>query len=774
MRPTLALVSILVCVPLVRADNKHYVVNRVPLKQTAYVHLPLGTVKARGWLKDQLRLQADGVTSYLWSAFFSPAEDSNPAYHQEGVVALALALGDDPRLNALAKGYVDRRLTLELRHVKWPLTFGNACIMQFMAEYQEATGDARIVPWMREWYRRAGSFVPEEHYWEHQGSHEHLVPLYWLYNRTGDRQLLDQAREIVVRTKPQPELWKRGDLNHHHDSTLPGHRIPGIDDIALGFLQFPDLKTTTHGVMTSWRLKFPPLFFQQQPDDCYRQAYYQGVQRLDRWFGQIGGRFAAHENFPAQAIGHDPRHGTELCNSVQLAYSLEQIFEILGDPAAGDRIEALAYNVWPGQMSADMWCHQYDTESNQAMVNVAHRGFDNSAWASIYGHQANWTCCAAGKHQAWPRLVKNLWMATHDNGLIAFIYAPNEVTAKVGAEGQSVTVVEETVYPFDGKIRFTLKMDRPVEFPLSFRIPSWAAGTVAHVAGQQQAARPSEILALQRTWKNGDVVELDFPMRLRVEERFHGAAAIQRGPLYFALRIGCDYRECLWQSPATSEGHLLAKPWREKSGFPIYDWEIHPATPWNYALNLDRQHPESSLTLTRHPIGKMPFGGKGEPAIIKIPDGDTARIERAPFKAEVSRVLPHPAEANLKFEGNPWPMKYEDPKREFGWLARLSPGTVNTWPVMPDAGKQWVGFERIVVEQNEPIVLKAKARQIPNWTLVDGKNPATGKLVPAVAGPTPLSPAASNEPEVDVELVPYGCTRLRIAEFPTLTKGDEP
>ena len=67
-------------------------VNRAPLRQTAFVHLPAGAVKARGWLRDQLRVQADGITSYLWSALPCTSADANPPYHQEGVVSLALVL----------------------------------------------------------------------------------------------------------------------------------------------------------------------------------------------------------------------------------------------------------------------------------------------------------------------------------------------------------------------------------------------------------------------------------------------------------------------------------------------------------------------------------------------------------------------------------------------------------------------------------------------------------------------------------------------------------
>ena len=65
-------------------------------------------------------------------------------------------------------------------------------------------------------------------------------------------------------------------------------------------------------------------------------------------------------------------------------------------------------------------------------------------------------------------------------------------------------------------------------------------------------------------------------------------------------------------------------------------------------------------------------------------------------------------------------------------------------------------------------MLKAKARRVPQWKMRQGKNPASGQMVAAMAEPPPKSPLTTGEPEVDVELIPFGCTRLRIAEFPTL------
>ena len=57
-----------------------------------------------------------------------------------------------------------------------------------------------------------------------------------------------------------------------------------------------------------------------------------------------------------------------------------------------------------------------------------------------------------------------------------------------------------------------------------------------------------------------------------------------------------------------------------------------------------------------------------------------------------------------------------------------------------------------------PIVIKAKARQIPEWTL--DQHLLCGVLMD--------SPVVSTQPEVEVELIPMGATRLRISAFPVI------
>jgi hypothetical protein len=56
-----------------------------------------------------------------------------------------------------------------------------------------------------------------------------------------------------------------------------------------------------------------------------------------------------------------------------------------------------------------------------------------------------------------------------------------------------------------------------------------------------------------------------------------------------------------------------------------------------------------------------------------------------------------------------------------------------------------------------PVEITARARRLPQWTLVDDS-----------PGILPVSPVATKRPEETVTLVPYGAAKLRITAFPWL------
>ena len=105
------------------------------------------------------------------------------------------------------------------------------------------------------------------------------------------------------------------------------------------------------------------------------------------------------------------------------------------------------------------------------------RNFDvnHSGTDLCYGLLSGYPCCTSNMHQGWPKFTQNLWYATPDNGLAALIYAPNLVRAFV-AGGKEVVIKEETTYPFEETIRFSIFLDKKtksIHFPFHLRIPQW-------------------------------------------------------------------------------------------------------------------------------------------------------------------------------------------------------------------------------------------------------------------------------------------------------------
>ncbi|NLK07965.1 MAG: hypothetical protein GX316_04605 [Firmicutes bacterium] len=626
--------------------------KNINLMQSAFKMLPLGAVKPLGWLKQQLQIQADGLSGHIdgfwedlgprnqWLGGDKEGWERGP-YYVDGLLPLAYLLEDERLIEKVEKwieaflgsqhesGWIGPKQGLLGEHTypeydPWPIFI----VFKVLTQYHEVTGDGRVLPVMLGFCRYLAEQLDTRPLvsWAKFRWGDFVLSLHWLYERTDEDWLLALGEKV----KEQGYDWQRhfADFRYQRKQT----------DIALEH----------HVVNNAMGLKVPGVWYRQSQCEAERKSVYSGLHDLDKFHGQVTGVFTGDEHL----AGKNPSQGTELCAVVEYMFSLEHLIAVLGDPVFADRLERIAYNALPAAFTPDMWAHQYDQQVNQVVVNVAERDWSNGPDANIFGLEPNFGCCTANMHQGWPKFVKSLWMQGPDKGLVAVGYGPSQVTAEVGENGQEVSVVEDTDYPFDDTITFTIQTARAVTFPLTLRIPAWTKNAVLTLPdGEIQSLGRQTFYTVTREWQPGDRMTLTLPMEIETERRHHGSVAVLRGPLVFSLKIGEE-----WKLIGGTQSHN--------------DWEVYPTTPWNYGLIVDTENPHRSIKVVTRSVGQVPFSPEGA-----------------------------------------------------------------------------------------PIELKIAGRLVPEWNLVKNS-----------AGEIPQSPTRSREKVERLTLIPYGCTNLRVTEFPLLTE----
>lgn len=106
----------------------------------------------------------------------------------------------------------------------------------------------------------------------------------------------------------------------------------------------------------------------------------------------------------------------------------------------------------------------------------------------------------------------------------------------------SISLNEETGYPWDGKIKLTVDHAQTEAFSIFLRIPAWCHGATLRINGKQIPVAPVLGYAeIHRVWKPGDIVLLDLPMpAVLIEanplvEETRGQVAVRRGPVVYCL-----------------------------------------------------------------------------------------------------------------------------------------------------------------------------------------------------------------------------------------------
>lgn len=579
------------------------------LKKTALSPFTHGEIKPDGWLKRQLRIQADGLSGNLdkvWpdirdSQWIGGDRDGweRVPYWLDGFIPLAYLLEDDD-LIARAKRYVDGILQRQ-EEDGWICpckpeerrtydVWAFILILKVLAMYADLSGDDRV----EDAVRRA--LVCLDKHLRHQtlfnwGStrwYEGLIPIFWFFERTKEEWVLDLGFRLRAQGYDYTKVF-----DPYLDQQWKRYWTFGTHVVNLAMCLKQDALTARiHG---------------GDPDAFAIKAH----ETLKKYHGMAVGHFTGDEC----VAGTSPVQGSELCGVAEAMYSFETLLSISGNLHWADETERLAYNALPATISPDMWTHQYDQMTNQvrcARLPEDHIVFGtNSADAHMFGLEPNFGCCTANFNQAWPKFAMSTFMRS-EKGLAACLLAPSSVSFV--QDGVSVSCSVETDYPFKGAARYTVKTGAPVAFALDIRIPSFAKA--ATVDGKP--ATPGAFHTVERTWEGATTIDLAMTFECELVPRPNDMRCLWRGPLLYSVAI-----EERWEKIEYEKDGVERK-------FPYCDYEIHPESAWNYGFT------DAPFEVTEGAVGDCPFSPEGAPVTI------TAQLAPLDWPEEHGVCLPAP------------------------------------------------------------------------------------------------------------------------------------
>ncbi|WP_262920128.1 glycoside hydrolase family 127 protein [Niabella hibiscisoli] len=285
MRFNIALLLLLTSV-CVKAQPQ-IIAPRAPLKQDVYRELPIGAIQPQGWLREMLVRQKNGATGKLdelyplvmgkrngWLGGDGDQWERGP-YWIDGLLPLAYIL-KDKELIAKVKPWVEWAIksqqpdgyfgpAKDYPHEHgvqrnnsrdwWP----KMVMLKVLKQYYMATADERIVKLFTNYFKYQLKELPLKPldnwtFWARFRAADNLMVVYWLYNITGDSFLLDLANLL-------------------HRQTF---------DFTTAFL-YSDLLSRTgsiHGVNLAQGFKSPMIYYQQNQDPKYAEAFKKGLADL--------------------------------------------------------------------------------------------------------------------------------------------------------------------------------------------------------------------------------------------------------------------------------------------------------------------------------------------------------------------------------------------------------------------------------------------------------------------------------------------------------------
>ena len=230
---------------------------------------------------------------------------------------------------------------------------------------------------------------------------------------------------------------------------------------------------------------------------------------------------------------------SETCASIGLIFFAHKMLQCETDSVYGDVMEQALYNTVLGGMNYEGNRFFY-VNPLEAVPEVSKANPERHHVGTL---RRKWFACACCPPNL-ARLIGSLWKYIYTVGesrVNVQLYIAG--TAHLNTGGQTLSVIQKTEYPNDGKISFTIQGDGERDIEFALRIPGWAENWRFTINGE--AVVPDQVekgyAVFCRSWKQETTIQADFEMKAQfvgANPKIHydlGRAAMTRGPLVYCL-----------------------------------------------------------------------------------------------------------------------------------------------------------------------------------------------------------------------------------------------
>jgi DUF1680 family protein len=325
-----------------------------------------------------------------------------------------------------------------------------------------------------------------------------LEPMVLLYRLTGEARYLDFCKYIL-------RAWEQPNGPHIISTLLTVKRV---DKVGNG--KAYEMLSCLNGALEYYRTTGDPKILaaclNAWQDIVDKRLYLTGASSYNELF---------HDDFDLPNVANVG----ETCVTVTWLQFNAQLLHLTGEARFAEQLEKVVLNQLLGAQRPDCaaWGYYVQMEGKKPYSD------------SLDGH-----CCLS----SGPRgvaLIPTFAVTTDAEGVVVNLYDAG--TFKLALrDGALVTLTAETRYPGDEQIQITVNPAMPKAFAVKVRIPAWCRSASLAVNGSKLDVKPAAdgYVAIQRTWKAGDRIDLNFPLEPRVVIGDHlnqGKIALQYGPL---------------------------------------------------------------------------------------------------------------------------------------------------------------------------------------------------------------------------------------------------